>query len=80
MYLLHISIHALFLLLHLNFIYTNNLSCLSFVTYLYVYVYDNISRDNNSSFQRHQIQARVWEWRGIGTDCPVVVLILKSCH
>ena len=36
-----------------------------FVTYLYVYVYDNISKDNNSKFPK-----RVWEWRGIGKDCP----------
>ena len=35
-------------------------------------MYDNISKDNKS-FRRHQesvFLARVWEWRGIGTDCP----------
>ena len=42
-----------------------------FVTYLYVYVYDNISNDNNSKFPKSP-NPRFWEWRGIGTDCPVI--------
>ena len=44
--------------------------------FLYVDVYDNISKDNYSSHQTAFL-VRVWEWRGIGTDCPVII---KSMH
>ena len=39
-------------------------------------MYDNISKDNNSKFPKSPNLARVWEWRGIGTDCPVMLKIL----
>ena len=75
-FLSQISIHAFFLLFHVNFIYTKNLSQGLFVIYLYTYVYDiiyNISKDTNFKFPKSPKPAflvRVWEWRGIGTDCP----------
>ena len=40
---------------------------------IYVYdLYDNISKDNNSKFPKSPFLVLVWEWRGIGTDCPVM--------
>ena len=54
-FLSHISIHAFFLLFHLNLINTKKIGVVHqglFVTYLYVYVYDNISTDNNSKFPK----------------------------
>ena len=51
-------------------------------TYLFVYVYDNISKDSNYKFQKSQIRflsaARVWEWRGIGTDCSIMAVGIFS--
>ena len=39
-----------------------------------MYVYDDISKDNNFKFPKspnpHSYCARFWEWRGIGNDCP----------
>ena len=68
-FLANISIHAFLLLIHLNFIYTIIHQGL-FVTYLYVYVYDN---KVNKFPKSAAFLTRVWEWRRIGTDCPVIV-------
>ena len=46
-----------------------------FVTYLYVCVYYNISFlriIKVSKVTKPAFLAQVWEWRGIGTDCPVM--------
>ena len=44
-----------------------------FVTYLYVYVYDNICKDNNSNFLK---SLNPHSWRG--TDCPGVSVLTQS--
>ena len=41
---------------------------------LLIYVYDNISKDNNFKCPKPAFLARVLEWRGIGTDCPEIHL------
>ena len=78
----HIS-HKLFSLLFIkNSIDTKKCNSQQrlFVTYLYVYVYNTISGDNNSKFLKspnHACLVRVWEWHGIDTDCPVLLDIKK---
>ena len=71
-----LSIQVFFFLFNLNFIYTKKfVHPGSFVTYLQVYVYANISKDNNSKVSKvtkPAFLARVWEWRGIGMYCPAV--------
>ena len=73
---------CLFLTFPLNFIYTKKNLVVHqglFVTYLYIYVYNNI-RIIIISFQVtiSAFLARVWEWRGIGTDCPVTLFLCKN--
>ena len=44
-------------------------------------MYDNISKDNNSSkVTKPAFIARVWELLGIGTDCPVVYTLISRMH
>ena len=79
-FLSHIFIHAFFSLFHLNFIHTTNLSCPSIVTYLYVYVYDNISKDNNSKFPKSpNLHSQRGFGNGVKSERTVLKILKRKC-